>query len=721
MNKIQRIMRSKKFWPILIAVIAASSFIAFQTIQAKGQTGDPKEKNERILYNMGVLLEQVHYSPRKIDDDFSKLVLNRFENDLDGDKSIFLLSDINSFKKYQTRIDDEIHNTVELESFYTISQVYDKRIQEAAQIYNEILSKPFDYSKDENVVLDGDKLTYPKSESERKEIWRKRLKYLALARYSDMLDERTKNKDKKDFVYKADTTLERESREQVKKQIGRYFTTIENHNTEDELFSTFMNSIAKEMDPHTDYFPPVDARSFNEEISGSFFGIGAQLKEDDSKITIASLVTGGPAWKSNQLQPDDEILKIGEGNAEPVDVTGYAVSDAVKLIRGSEKGSEVRLTIRKPDGTIKVVSLLRDQIKLDDKFARSAVINGLHKIGYIYLPEFYADYDHPDGARCSDDVAREVKKLEAENVEGIIIDLRDNGGGSLQEVVKMAGLFISKGPICQVKGRDDKPSELKDVDDRVLYSGPLTVMVNENSASASEIFAASIQDYQRGLIVGSTSTYGKGTVQRPISLNPEAETDIFNKTAEDLGTVKITMEKFYRINGGATQLKGVSSDVVIPDRLEYEKIREKDNPSALTWDEIPKADYKPWVTTYSSSLIANEANQEIDSSSTFKHIKLDIDWINIESDKEYSLNIDKYRAEQKKLKDTYHDLDSLLKPVKKLDVTNLAIDLPVYTVDKEKADKNKDFLDRLKDDLYVDETIKVMNNMIGQGTMVKSN
>ncbi len=292
------------------------------------------------------------------------------------------------------------------------------------------------------------------------------------------------------------------------------------------MFSTFLNAITEEMDPHTSYFPPVDARSFNEEISGSFYGIGAQLKEDDNKIVVASLITGGPAWKSGELQVDDEIIKIGEGNAEPVDVTGYAVSDAVKLIRGSEKGTIVKLTVRKVDGTIKVISLSRDQIKLDDTFAKSAIINGAHKIGYIYLPEFYVDYENPNGAKCSDDVAKEIKKLEAENVEGIVIDLRGNGGGSLTEVVKMAGLFVEGGPICQVKGRDERPSELNDLDKSALYNGPLTVMVDENSASASEIFAAAIQDYKRGLIVGSTSTYGKGTVQRTISLNPEAETQL---------------------------------------------------------------------------------------------------------------------------------------------------------------------------------------------------
>ena len=267
------------------------------------------------------------------------------------------------------------------------------------------------------------------------------------------------------------------------------------------------------MDPHTDYFAPIDKRSFDESMKGSFFGIGAQLKEDDGRIKIASLISGGPAWKGGELKPEDEIIKIGQGNAEPVDVTGYSTTDAVKLIRGAEKGSEVRLTIRRVDGTVKVISLLRDEIKLDDTFAKSAIINGDHKIGYIYLPEFYIDFANPDGAKCSEDVAKEIQKLKAENVEGIIMDLRSNGGGSLPEVVKMAGLFIEDGPICVVKGREDKPYQWKDKDKSVLYSGPLTVMVDEFSASASEIFAAAIQDYKRGIVIGSTSTFGKGTVQ----------------------------------------------------------------------------------------------------------------------------------------------------------------------------------------------------------------
>ncbi|MEO7766134.1 MAG: S41 family peptidase, partial [Ferruginibacter sp.] len=453
---------SKKFFPVFLVLTGTILFLAFQT---QGRNDDPKSKNEKILRNVGMLLEQGHYSPKKIDDEFSKLVLKRFIADLDDDKTIFLQSDVDSFKRFETRVDDEIHGD-KLESFYTISQSYTRRLNEASDYYKAILSKPFDFIKEESISLDGDKLNFPTNDAERKEVWRKRLKYLVLTKYSDMIDDREKNKarelsvipadttatskdiKKEKFVYKADTTLEREARDQVRKQIGRYFTTLKNHNTTDELFSAFVNSITGSMDPHSNYFAPVDSRGFTEMMSGKFYGIGAQLKEDQSKIKIASLVAGGPAWKNGELGVDDEIIKIGQGTAEPVDVTGYAVSDAVKLIRGADKGTEVRISVRKPDGNIKVIVLKRDEIKLDDTFAKSAVIKGEHKIGYIFLPEFYMDFEDPKGARCSDDVAREVEKLKAEKVEGIVIDLRGNGGGSLPEVVKMAGLFIEDGPIC---------------------------------------------------------------------------------------------------------------------------------------------------------------------------------------------------------------------------------------------------------------------------------
>ncbi|MFN8243110.1 MAG: carboxy terminal-processing peptidase [Ferruginibacter sp.] len=713
---------SRKFLPVVLVLTGAGLFLAFQS-HGKGDNDNPKLKYAKVLRNVGILLEKGHYSPQKIDDAFSKKVLNKFTEELDDEKDIFLQSDIDGFRKYENKIDDEIHGS-DLESFFVINDTYLKRLNEVAGLYKDILAKPFDFTKDESVMLDADKLNYPKTEAERTEVWRKRLKYLALSRYVDMQNDREKNKDKKDFKYKADSTLEREAREGVRKQIERYFTTKKTHETIDENFSSFVNAITWLMDPHSEYFPPVDKRTFDESMKGSFFGIGAVLKEDDGKIKIGSIVNGMPAAKSGEIKVDDEIIKIAQGDGEPVDVTGYAVTDAVKLIRGSEKGSVVKLTIRKDDGSIKVVALKRDEIKLEDTFAKSAIINnGDHKVGYISLREFYVDFENPNGAKCSEDVAKEIQKLKAENVEGIVLDLRGNGGGSLPEVIKMVGLFIEDGPVCQVKGRDDRPTQLKDRDKSVLYTGPLTVMVDELSASASEIFAAAIQDYKRGIIIGSTSTYGKGTVQRNIPLTPESENPLFGSKdkEDDLGYVKLTLQKFYRINGGATQLKGVTPDVILPDWMEYKKFREKDNASALPWDEVPQADYKAWTSTISNDAVVKETYNQLNTSTTFSKIKSCVDWLQSYSEKEYSLNIVKYKEEQKRLKETYKQLEEASKLSKPLTVTNNTADLADVKSTEEKKDKNTKWLKAIGDDVYIDESVKVVSNMISQGNTVKSN
>ena len=721
MQKIAQFMMSKKFIPVILVLTAASLFVAFQT-QGKPDGDNPKSKYTRIIRNVGLLLEQGHYSPKPIDDNFSKIVLKKFVEDLDGDKNIFLQSDIDGFKKYDSKIDDEIHGA-ELISFFTISGVYINRLQETAGLYKDILAKPFDFSKDEDVMFDRENLSNPKTESERKEIWRKRLKYQVLAGYSQALETREKNKDSANFKFKADSTLEREARDVVRKQMDRVFSTRINRENNDENFSTFVNAITGTMDPHTNYFAPVDKRTFDEGMKGSFYGIGAQLKEDDGKIKISSLISGGPAWKAGELKVEDEIIKVAQGNEEPVDVTGYSVTDAVKIIRGAKKGSEVKLTIRRQDGTVKVIAIIRDEIKLDDTFARSAVINGERKLGYIYLPEFYVDFADPKGAKCSEDVAKEIEKLKAENVEGIIMDLRGNGGGSLPEVVKMVGLFIEDGPVCVVKGRgEDKPYQWKDRDRSVLYSGPLTVMVDEFSASASEIFAAAIQDYKRGIVIGSTSTFGKGTVQRNIPLNPESENAMFsNKEVEDLGSVKLTLQKFYRVNGGATQLKGVTPDIVIPDRFEYLKFREKDNTTALPWDEIARSEYKPWTSTISNDVVVKYSDAEIAKNATFNKIKESITWLEKYSDKAYPLQLAKYRQEQKELKVKQKELEDLFKLNKEMNVKNIQADMAAINAAKEKIDKNTAWLKRVSGDIYIDETVKVMNSMILQSATAKTN
>lgn len=709
---------SKRFLPVILALTAASFFIAFQT-QGHADSDNPKNRYIRIIRNVGVLLADGHFSPKKIDDNYSKEVMKKFLNDLDTEKYVFLASDIASFKQYETRIDDEMKGA-DLESFFKVNEVYMQRLNEVMTEYQQILEKPFDFTVDEKVQMDPEKMNWPATAEERSEVWRKRMKYLALSKFIELQDEREKNK-AKDSAWKDNKALEKEAREYTKKIIDRMMSTRKSRETNDEVFSTFVNAITTTMDPHTTYMPPVDLRSFNELMSGRFYGIGAQLKEEDGKIRISSLVSGGPAWKQGDLKENDEIIKVAEGEATPVDVTGYSVPDAVKLIRGATKGSIVKLTIRRMDGTTKVVSIVRDEIKLEDTFARSAIINSEYKIGYIYLPDFYADFERRDGARSAVDVAKEIEKLKGEKVDGIVLDLRGNGGGSLYDVVQMAGLFIEEGPIVQVKGRDERATVLRDRDRNVLYSGPLAVMVDETSASASEIFAAAIQDYKRGIVVGSTSTYGKGTVQRTIPLNPISQNRLLSEldNSDDLGSVKLTLQKFYRINGDATQLKGVIPDVILPDRLEHLKFREKDNPYSLKWDEIESADYQPWVSSFSTEPILARARQHVKSDSTFGKIKMHVEWLKQNSSREYSLKLDKYRQEQKKIKDVYKEIDSLYKLPQPLTVKNIPADLQTINETTDRAEKNKTFLKRIGEDIFVEETVRLVSTMIREANLAK--
>ena len=708
----------------MLVLMGTGVFIGFKSM-GKSETltdDNPKTKYAKVLRNVGILLEEGHFSPKKIDDEFSRAVLKRFEEDLDGEKNIFFDSDIEALKKYDTRIDNEIHGDAEVESFFAVNDLYLKRRNEISLLYISLLSKPFDFTVNETIVTDPKKTSFPRNEAQRTDMWRKRIKFMTLGKYSELLQDRIKNKEKKDYKYKADSSLERESRDFVRKQIERYFATKKSGETTDRNFSVFVNAVAGSMDPHTDYFAPVDLRSFNESMKGSFYGIGAQLKEEDGKIKIASVISGMPAWKSGEIKENDEIIKIGQGKEEAVDVTGYSVPDAVKLIRGAEKGTEVRITIRRIDGSIKVVTLLRDSINLEDTYAKSVIINSDHKIGYIYLPEFYADFTDPKGARCAVDVAKEIEKLKKENVEGIVLDLRGNGGGSLYDVVQMAGLFIEDGPIVQVKSRDEKPSVLRDRDKSVQYAGPFAVMVDETSASASEIFAAAIQDYKRGVIIGSTSSYGKGTVQRNIPLNPESESGLIAaRKSEDLGTLKLTLQKFYRINGGATQIKGVTPDIVLPDALEFRKFREKDNPYALKWDEIPKADYKTWTGSTDMDAVISGAKAETSTNSNFNRIKTDVQWLEKNSDREFSLNLKQYEAEQKELKGIYKHLDEAYKLPKMLDVKNIVSDTMEIKSTKEKTDRNKQFVKRVGEDIYIGESVKILNRMIINDNLAKKN
>ena len=704
-------MLKRKVLPIVLIVLFAAIFWAFQI---RGGNGTSLSTQQKILTTLGTIIEQNHYKPKTINDNFSEHIFKKFLGDVDPDKNIFLQSDITGLKKYENTIDDEIHGAP-IQFVPAVDALYAARMQEVMLIYKELLAKPFDFSVNEEIVIDGNKLDFASTENQRKDMWRKKLKFLTLERYTELTDQRDKLKARKDTIVKSDVVLEKEARDKVGKMMDKNFERLKLKFNDDDRFNLFINTITAYMDPHSDYFPPVEKRSFDEQMSGKFYGIGASLKEEDGNIKVASLLTGSPAWKSGQIQVGDIVAKVAQGKDEPVELTGLAVEDAVKIIRGN-KGTEVRLSLRKQDGALKVVSIIRDEIVQDEVYVRSAIINGKEKIGYIYLPDFYADYEKPDGHRCAQDVAKELQKLEAEGVQGIVMDLRNNGGGYLPEVVEMVGLFIPDGPVVQVKDREGRPTVLRDNDKTVIYSGPLTVMINEFSASASEIFAAAIQDYSRGVIIGSSSSYGKGTVQRSIPFGRPL--DMFTGRTE-FGAIKLTLQKFYRINGGSTQLKGVTPDIVLPDEYEYLKFREKDNEDAMPWDEIEKTSYTKWPADYDVNAIKTKSEQRIKSNTSFTRINKNALWLSTQNDKTYSLNLNKYKEEQKGIRTTVKQNDSLAKLTAELPFEGLKADVSKYNnVDKDKGERYKNWLKNLKSDIYINEAANVIEDISSKQTNV---
>ncbi|MDP2420932.1 carboxy terminal-processing peptidase [Sediminibacterium sp.] len=708
-------MKSRKGLVLTALVLFGSLFIAFRSING-ADSNEKIAQQQKLLNTVGALLEQQHYSPQKINDDFSKKIFKAYLNQLDGDKSIFTSADVNGVKKFETTIDDEIHGaTIQFQP--AVSAIYEKRVTETMLFYKDILSKPFDYSIDETVQLDGDQLGYTNTEAERKDRWRKKLKYYSLERFIDLQEEREKNKGKDSFKVLPDDSLELAARTSVLKMMDRTFNRIKTTFTEEQRFNSFINVITNTMDPHTDYYPPIEKRAFDERMSNQFYGIGAQLQQDDNGIKIASVVTGGPAWKSGAIVAGDVIIKVAQGANEPVDVSGYGTEDAVKLIRG-DKGTEVRITFKKQDGTTKTVSLLREKIEQDEGLARSAVImKGKDKIGYIALPDFYANFEDKNGFKCSEDVAIEVKKLKAENVKGIVIDLRNNGGGSLLEVVKMVGLFIKTGPVVQVKERDGRVDQQtwRDNDESVLYDGPLTVMVNELSASASEIFAAAIQDYKRGIVIGSSSTYGKGTVQRPIPFGRPID---FYSSRTEFGAVSLTFQKFYRVNGGSTQLKGVVPDIIMPDSYEFLKIREKDNPNSLPWDAIPQTAYQTWqgIPTNNLTEIIKKEQFRISSDANLLLLQDNLKWLSKNNDNPINLKIDQFKQMQKQITNTVNQNNTLLKLKNELSVQTLEADKDKFfnNPDKNKGIRYQEWLKLLKQDLQIDASTTIIQELAMQ-------
>jgi len=693
----------------IVLLITALSAILWSFVPNKKE--DP-EKDRLLLELLTFVLEKGHYDPIAMDDAFSKSVYKEYINGIDPSRRFFVQSDIDEFKKYESQIDDMIKSK-DLKFFELTYTRLSERMAESRKIYKEILEKPFDFDKEDNINTDYDKMPFSKNKAELKLRWEKQLKLSVLSSITDKL-KLEEDKKKKDANYKEKTfaELEEDSRETTLKSLNDYFDFVGELDRND-WFSIYLNAIVERFDPHTFYFAPEEKDKFDISMSGTLEGIGARLQKKNDITEISELIPGGPAWRGKQLEQGDLIMKVAQGSDEPVDVVGMRLDDVVKKIKG-KKGTEVRLTVKKVDGTIKVISIIREVVELEETYAKSSVVKeGGKTFGIIYLPKFYIDFENKDKRDAFKDVAQEIERLKAQGVEGIVMDLRDNGGGSLQTVVDMVGLFIEDGPVVQVKSSGKKKDVLYDKDSRVQWDGPLVVMVNNFSASASEIFAAAIQDYKRGIVIGSKHTYGKGTVQNLIDLNQFVRSSSFG----DLGALKTTTQKFYRINGGSTQREGVLSDIVMPDRYSYIEMGERDVENAMPWDKIDEASYKVAKNATFEDVIA-KSKARMANSEQFKLIDENAKWINERKDiNTYSLNYKKFREEENSVETKAKKFKAIVDYKSDLKFTSLPYEQEIFKNDTLLAQKRERWHESLSSDVYVEEALNILSDMKSTGVL----
>jgi carboxyl-terminal processing protease len=653
-------------------------------------------------------LQNAHYDPIKIDDDFSEKAFELYIDNIDANKRLLLQSDIDELSYFKTTIDDEIINGTY--TFFDKSlELIEQRTDLTETFFEEILNQPMNFDKDEDVDFSKE-VPYTQSEEELKNRWRKYLKYSVLTRlYADQKaqEKSLENKDTS-FVPKSMDTLQAIARRSVLKTHRDWYKRIKRLERKDRL-SMYVNSITTVYDPHTNYFPPEQKEDFDIQMSGRLEGIGAQLQEKDGYIKITNIIPGGPSSLQGELQANDLILKVTQEGEEPVEIIDWRISDAVKIIRGP-KGSKVTLTVRKPDGNEQDITIIRDIVVLEETYAKSLVLSDDDQIkaGYIYLPSFYADFQNPKGRFSWKDVKKEIEKLKNEKVQGIILDLRNNGGGSLDDVVKMGGLFIDKGPIVQVKEKGRPAQILEDRYAGAEWDGALVIMVNEFSASASEIMAAAMQDYKRAIVIGSSSTHGKGTVQRFLPLNRTLR----NKNIPDLGSIKLTIQKFYRINGDATQLKGVHSDVIVPDNYMYLETGEQEHDYPLPWDQIKGSSYEK--NNYSvSDKIIKKSQSRINKNSTFALIEENAKrWEKQRKNTTYPLNFSAYASVELKEKEEGEKFEKIGKVrIENFNVSNPKADIEIIESEESRKKRNTDWVNNISKNPYVYEALQIIEDL----------
>lgn len=667
------------------------------------QTLSVEEKEAFLLKLIRSVMFELHYSPSKIDNDFSLSVYERLLKQLDPNKQFLYKSDIQKLDRYKYLIDDEIEG-VNLGIFPATYKMIVQRIKEAQKITDTILNKPFDFTVDEMYVVEPDHRDYSSTKEEMLELWRKKMKYSTLSNYRDLLKSQEKSIDSLDTI-KTEVELEREAREMTQKTMKDYFEILLELERK-EWYEDYLNTFIGEYDPHTRFIPAEDKDEFDMDISGKLEGIGAVLQREEGITKVVRLISGGPAWKAGELEAGDKILKVRQENEKnPVSIIGMRLDKAVDLIKGP-KGTKVFLTIQKKDETIQTIMIVRDVVELKESYLKGLKTTYQnHNWGIIKLPKFYIDFNDLEARNSTSDMKKELQKMNKENIQGLILDLRGNGGGSLKTAVEITGLFIKKGPIVQVRSSQEIDI-LKDEDSKIYWERPLVVLIDESSASASEILAAAIQDYGRGVILGSKHSHGKGTVQTLINLDRLVKNR--NKLfPEGVGSLKLTTQKFYRINGNSTQLKGVQSDVVMLDRYSYIDTGERDLDNPLECDSINSLSFEKWKIKSFKKIIKKSQNR-IDKSEKMKVMHK---WASLikESRDTIPLSYELYDTQIKERVQKYEHYDSLTQ------ITDDKIPFQLLASDKERIEKDtvlKDRMDKwiesLQSDIYVKEAVNIL-------------
>ncbi|MEO0339011.1 MAG: carboxy terminal-processing peptidase, partial [Bacteroidota bacterium] len=672
-----------------------------------------EEKESVIIRTLLEFVGQLHYDPQQINDDFSERFYDYYIDRVDGARRYMTQEQIDQLTGYKYQLDDEARSGT-FEFFNASLEFLNAGLGKAETYYAEILSEPFDFNKEESYELDAEKRGFAKNDAELREFWRKSLKYEVLTRVSRRL--KAEGEKGEEDEPKTIEQLEEEARQEVREAYEKYFKRLSKLKRSDRL-SGYLNALTQLNDPHSGYYKPIDKQNFDIRMSGEYEGIGARLMQDGDYTRVTEVMAGGPAWRGKEIRERDLFLKVAQGeDGEWQDVVGWVLDDVVQLIRG-KKGTTVRLMVRSNDGVEKEIKLVRDKIKTEETFAKSLILDGPkdgERIGYIFLPSFYANFSDPKNGRSSaKDVAKEVEKLKTEGVDGIVLDLRNNGGGSLADVIKMTGLFIEQGPIVQVKSRRRPAEVYRDTDARVQYDGPLAVMTNGFSASASEIIAAALQDYDRAVIVGSKSTHGKGTVQRFYDMDRVVR-GLDN--VKPLGNVKITTQKFYRVDGGSTQLKGVTPDIILPDNYNNIEIGEAREDHPLSWTEIDPVTYDQSVYLIEDDLKAqlrSKSEARIANSDAFQKVVDNAK--RLAKNREASLlplSLKAYQAFIELRTKEGERFKNMFETVPAYGIANLEADTDFINENEKNQQLNEDFVKAVSKDAYINETMNILHDLI---------